>query len=131
MGNGNLKWIVFACYRHWRKKIPCVLIIDQTLMWPNRIYVNDMNNEHYSQDLLVFLRRMATSQLVFFVCWGTHKMKTKDSPQFSGTITDAIVSCGLELTLSRGYLRDRPFIIWVSVLKMQILSIICSKEKPK
>lgn len=31
-----------------------------------------MNNEHYSQDLLIFLRKMATYQLVFFVYWGTH-----------------------------------------------------------
>lgn len=88
-----------------------------------------MNNEPYSQDWLVFLRKMATYQLVFFVYWGTHKMKAKDSPQFSGTITDAIVSCGLELTLCRGYLRDLPFIICVLVLEMQFLSMICSKER--
>lgn len=87
-----------------------------------------MSNEHYSQDLLIFLRKMATYQLVFFVYWGTHKMKTKDSPQFSGKITDTIVSCGLELTLSRGYLRDLPFIICVLVLEMQFPSTICSKE---
>jgi len=100
-------------------------------MWSNRIYVNDMNNEHYTQDSLVFLRKMATSQLVLFVLWGTHKMKTKDSPQFLRTITDAIVSRSLELTLSRGYLRDLPFIICALVLEMQFISIICSKEKHK
>lgn len=58
-------------------------------------------------------------------------MKTKDSPQFSGTITDTIVSRRLELTLSRGYLRDLPFIICVLALEMQFLRIICSKEKHK
>lgn len=73
---------------------------------------------------------MATYQLGFFVYWESNKMKTKDSPQFSGTITDAIVSCSLELTLSRGYLRDLPF-IHVLVLEMQFMSIICSKEKDK
>lgn len=78
-----------------------------------------------------FLEKKATYQLVGFVYWRSHKMKTKDSPQFSGTITDAIVSCGLELTLSRGYLRDLPFIICVLVLEMQFLSIICSKGKHK
>lgn len=73
---------------------------------------------------------MATYHLGFFVYWESNKMKTKDSPQFSGTITDTIVSCGLELTLSRGYLRDLPF-IHVLLLEMQFLNIICSKEKDK
>lgn len=83
-----------------------------------------MNNEHYSQDLLIFLRKMATYQLVVFVCQGSHKLKTKDSLQFSGTITDTIVSCGLELTRGRGYLGGLPFIIGVSVFEIQFLSII-------
>lgn len=78
----------------------------------------------------MFLRKMATYHLGFFVYWESNKRKTKDSPQFSGTITDAIVSCGLELTLSKGYLRDLPF-IHVLVLERQFLRIICSKEKNK
>lgn len=32
-----------------------------------------MNNEQYSQDLVVFLRKMAAYQLLDFVYRGTHK----------------------------------------------------------